>query len=383
MSKVYLLGGLRTPIGKTNGVFKCLPPEDLLANLLKGLVFRYNLSLDKIEQIIIGNSVGVGGNIARHAVLKAFNRFEIPAVSIDFQCGSGLKTIEMAYGMMKGGLYDLVIAGGVDSTSLEPEKRLSPYDPKYNFYPRPLKRAPFSPREMGDPDMLEGAEFSCELLDVDREELDEIAYQSHLRGIEAYQKEVFKNIINPVLVEQVLVDKDENVRKKISKRLISRMPPLVKEGGRVTAGNSCFTHDGAATVILVSEKMVNELNLKPQGEIIDFVTVGLDPHYSPLGAVRATKELITRNGLLPKDIFYYEVNEAFAVKTYSLQKLLKIDPARINPHGGALSYGHPYAASGTIILLHLLEELPADKLGIATMGVAGGLGIAALIKKVN
>lgn len=381
--KVYIKKTIRTPIGKTNGVFKHLLAEDLFAQLLSHVLTNEFNSPNDVDEIIAGTAVDVGGNPARYSSLMA-GLLNTPCFSVDYQCGSGLKSIEIGYSYIKAGLRDIVICGGFESTSLEARKELNKSDPRYENYKGVLKKAPFAPSNIGDPSMLEAAEASAKHMGYKKEELDMIALNSHEKSIIARDSGKLKPHILDIEVDGKKIDYDETIREKMSMRLLSRMKPLIEEGGIITAGNACLKHDGASLVILCSKEGLKKLkNMNVEGELLGVKSIALDPLYSPLGAYKSVEALLKDKKLSVDDISAFEVNEAFALKTHSLIKELNIEKEKINKLGGALAYGHPYGASGSIITTHLMASLENDELGICTMGVAGGQGIAALIRRCN
>lgn len=387
MEKVYILGGLRTAIGKTDGYFKKMLPEDLTARVLNALLVKYNLDSTDIDQVILGNAVGPGGNIARLSLLKAGWEHSIPATTIDFQCGSALSSINLAAALIMSGQADVLVAGGLESTSLEIKKKLDKNDPRFQENSDFLERAFFSPAEIGDPDMGIGAENVAELYDnISREEMDRWAINSHQKALRAQQHGLLDDIILPVKnTRNEIIDKDEGIRKSISCKLLKRLRPVFKEKGKITAGNSCLTHDGAAAVILVSERFLNRNDLKAEAEFIKGSAKGVDPNLSPMGPVPVVKDILAGENLNTVNLDAVEINEAFAVKILACSQELGLDLAKVNILGGALAYGHPYGASGAIILLHLLQALKKNKgrYGLAAMGVAGGQGVGTLIKKIG
>ncbi|RAK11085.1 acetyl-CoA C-acetyltransferase [Halanaerobium saccharolyticum] len=387
MKKVYILGGLRTAIGKTGGHFKKMLPEDLTAEVLNALLEKYKLEAADINQVILGNAVGPGGNIARLSLLKAGWPLSIPATTIDFQCGSALSSINMAAALIKSGQSEIIVAGGLESTSLEIKKKLNKNDPRFQEKSDFLERAFFSPAEIGDPDMGIGAENVAELYDnISREEMDRWAIKSHQKALEAQQTGLLDDIILSVKnTRNELIDKDEGIRKNISYKLLKRLKPVFKKEGKITAGNSCLTHDGAAAVVLVSEAFLKENNLKAEAEFIMGRDRGVDPNLSPMGPVPVVREILAENKLNTSNLDAVEINEAFAVKILACSQELGLDLAKVNILGGALAYGHPYGASGAIILLHLLQSLKKinGQYGLAAMGAAGGQGVGTLIKKIG
>ncbi|GAB6099892.1 thiolase family protein [Halanaerocella petrolearia] len=384
MKKVFIIGGLRTPIGKTNGQLKDFLPKNLAAHILNQTIDKYNLTADKVDQVILGNAVGLGG-LARLSLLEAGWPVEIPGTTIDFQCGSGLSAINFGANLIRGGQSDLIVAGGVESTSLEPRRQFNPTDPRFTGEDDYLDRAIFSPTSLGDPDMGQAAEKVAQVKDISRQSMDQWALRSHQRATKTQQEGLLDEIITSLQMDNQIINKDESIRSNMSLKLLERMSPVFVEEGKVTAGNACLTHDGAAIVILGSKEAVKEYNLNPEAKFIQGTTAGVDPNLSPLGPIPAIKKLLTKEDITLSDIDALEINEAFAVKILACLQELDIAKSKINILGGALAYGHPYGASGAIILLHLLQALKKvnGKLGITSLGVAGGQGIATLIRRIT
>jgi acetyl-CoA C-acetyltransferase len=382
MQKVYIIGGVRTPIGKTGGILKNFLSEELTAYLLNKIIEKYSLTSECIEEFFLGNCIGPGGNIARLSLLQAGWPMHIPAVTIDFQCGSGLQAVNMAANQILCGQSDMVIAGGAESTSMQPNKRYNENDPRFEGEKVFYKRAQFSPLSIGDPDMTLGAENAAALYHIAREEMDMLALESHLRAARVKQEKRLSGIICPVGKGDNIVCDDESIREGISLKLLQRARP-VYSGGKITPGNACLTHDGAAVVLLASEKAVKKYGLLPEAEWKGGTSVGLDPNLSPLGPIYSIRKLLKQKQLSICDIDSIEINEAFAVQIAAFLKEFEYDSEKINTLGGALAYGHPYGASGAIILLHLLESLKKNNgcKGIASLGTAGGQGVAALIER--
>lgn len=381
MSQAYIIGGLRTPIGKTGGFLKTVLPEQLAAIVLNEVLAKYKLLPNDIDQVILGNAVGPGGNIARISVLEAGWPYHIPALTVDSQCGSGLSAVNLAVSQIQSGCADLMIAGGVESTSMAPKRQFHPTDPRFkgeNIY---YERAPFSPPSVGDPDVGEAAENLATKLDISRSDMDTLAFESHKKAAQA--QEYLKDIMIPIKTPDKIIDSDECIRNNIGLKLLERMKPVFIDGGKITAGNTCLKHDGAATLLIASEAAVKKYNLKPQAIVRGTISAGCDPNFFPLGPVHAIQKLLTKSNLQLQDIDALEINEAFAVKILACCRQLGFSLNKTNIIGGALAYGHPYGASGAIILLHLLKALERTngRLGIATIGAVGGMGIATLIER--
>lgn len=383
MNPVYMIGGLRTPIGKTDGFLKDLLPEQLASIILNEVIHKYSLSPNDIDQVILGNAVGPGGNIARVSVLAAGWPYSIPAITVDTQCGSGLSAINLAVSQIQSGQTELVLAGGVESTSLAPRRQFNPADPRFQGEQVYYERAPFSTPAVGDPEIGDAAEYLAENLSISREDMDALALESHRRASMTKEQDVFKDIIIPIQTAGKVIHSDECIRSRMSLKLLERMQPVFKAEGKITAGNTCLKHDGAALILLASSNAVKKYNLKPQAMITGTASCGCDPNLFPLGPVDSIQKLLRQNKLQVKDIDALEINEAFAVKILACCRQLNFSLDKTNMLGGALAYGHPYGASGAIILLHLLKALQQvdGQRGIAAIGAVGGMGIATLIER--
>ncbi len=382
MNKVYIIGGTRTVIGKTGGVLKDFLPEQLTALVLNETTRKFAVPASEIDHVILGNAWGPGGNIARVSILEACWPHHIPGTTVDFQCASGLSAVSIAAGLIMAGQADLIIAGGMESTSMAPRKQFNSRDPRFRgngFY----ERAPFSTPEAGDPEMGQAAENLAELMNISRAEMDELALESHKRAYQAQKEGLLSDIILPIKSDGKIIYHDECIRPGIKPELLRRMPSVFVNGGRVTAGNACLKHDGAAVVLIASSKAVKKYNLNPEAVILNSVSSGCDPNLFPLGPVPAIKTLLQKAEFGIKDIDAVEINEAFAVKVLACCRELGITLEKTNVLGGALAYGHPYGASGAIILLHLIRALRKIKgrVGIAAIGAAGGQGVSVLIER--
>jgi acetyl-CoA C-acetyltransferase len=378
MEEVYILGGLRSHIGIKNGIYKNVLPEKLGSEVLKKLIFEYDLT--HIDEIICGNAVGTGGNITRLMALNAGVSEEVPAFTIDMQCSSGSVSIDVAYSKISSRQCDLIVAGGFESCSTQPVRVYNKNDLRYCEKNPTFSVAQFSPNEIGENAMLQGAERIVERESISKEELDFWTLESHKRAKKARNEGVLKDII--VSVNGSF--SDEGIREKMNQRLLDRMKPLLHKGGKLTAANTCLTNDGAAFIILCSKRFLQKNNVKPKARIIKTVLSGGNPLYSPATAMRVTDKLLNSLDLNYEDISAFEFNEAFGVIDVMFQRK---NPQLIdiyNRLGGALAYGHPYGASGAIIMLHLLKSLEQvnGTYGISAIAAAGGVASSILIKRV-
>ena len=408
MEKVYLIGGLRSHIGLTGGLFKTVPAEELAAAVLQKIMAKYPFVL-QADGLLCGNAVGTGGNITRLAALKAGLPATIPALTIDMQCASAAASIELAMTKIGSCMADILIAGGFESTSMQPVRVYAKADPRYRE--EGFTVAQFSPDTTSAKAMLEGAERTCQKHGFSREELDAFAVRSHRLAKKAREE----NRLNEIVVSVFGSEGDEGIRDRMSPKLAARMPKLfteeevkdllagasaslpIKENvdkqnvlqehkvavtPLLTAANACLMNDGAAFVVLASRQAVEQYGLRPEAELLAGFDWGVDPRYSPEGAIETGEHLLQRCDLQPEQIDVFEYNEAFAVISALFARKYPELTARYCPWGGALAYGHPYGASGAILLLHLWQELKQTegKLGLLSIAGAGGLGTALLVK---
>lgn len=381
MREAVIVSAKRTAIGKVGGMFRHLRAEQLAAPVIQAIVKQNRLDSASIDEVILGNATGGGGNIARLSLLEARLPVSVPGVTVDRQCGSGLEAINLACRLVQAGAGDIYLAGGVESTSTAPwriEKPASLYDVKG---PKFFYRARFSPDFLGDPDMGEAAENVAGKYGISRKEQDEYALLSHQKAVRAVKKGYFLEEIVPV--EGIITD--ECPRDDTSLEKLSRLKPVFREGGTVTAGNSCPINDGASVVLVMSKEKCLELGLKPVLRFVDATSAGVDPNYLGVGPVPAVKKLLERQNLTVDDIDIVEFNEAFAAQVIASLKLLQIPYEKVCISGGALALGHPYGASGAILITRLFTEMRRKKLkrGLATLGIAGGLGLATLVELIE
>lgn len=400
MDKVYLLGGRRSYIGVENGIYRNVSAEELGAFVIKKVMDSYDISPEDIDLVAVGNAIGAGGNIGRLASLMAGVPEKTPVVTVDSQCGSGLAAIMQAAMQIELGMADVAIAGGFESSSSAPERRINKRHPDYMVDgDNVFKVAKFKPGPYDELAMFKGAERCAATFGMDRHELDMYAIRSHRRAAQARENGELDDILagsfyeydrsrraveddelgkcanaeaeqhkNRTLTRKEHPEKDEGIRDRISEKLLTRLPALVPGGSYITAGNVCLTNDGAAFVLLCSERFLkkykeNKKYIKNMNEIIhpfkivDIVSVGASPDMSPVSIVPAIDKLLSRNNLKASDILAWEYNEAFAVIDKLMESYVNKDFSNANVFGGALAYGHPYGASGGIITLHLMKAM--------------------------
>lgn len=371
----YILGGLRSYVGLSKGMYCHVPAEKLGAAVLRQVMDKYNII--EPDYIIAGNAVGAGGNIARLMALEAGVKQTVPAFSVDVQCGSGLESIAIAAAKITCGEADVVIAGGFESSSCQPRRGLSKNHPDYvddSWY----SVAKFIPGVHRETVMLEGAEQAIIEEKVSKEELDYWVLRSHKLATEARDKGLLQNIIAPVFDAK----QDEGIRPRMSQRLIDRLPKLLPDGKLLNAANACLINDGAAFIVLCSKNYLEEHGLKAQARVLGSTACGGDPMVSPRTAVTVLEKLLNKHHLQEKDIDGFELNEAFAVIDVIFARTFPNSLDKYNVFGGALAYGHPYGASGAIITLHLLESLRqrGGRFGCTSVAAAGGVGTALLLE---
>ena len=388
----YIVAGYRTAVGKSGkGGFRFTRPDDLAADVIKHLVASIpQLDPSRVDDLIVGNAVPEaeqGMQIGRYIALLSLPQ-NVPGFTINRYCGSGVEAIALASAKIHSGLADCIIAGGTESLSLVP---VMGYKPARNFE---IAKA--------HPDYYIGmgltAEQVAEKYKIDREAQDEFSYQSHQKAIKAIKEGRFKDEIVPITVKETyldegtkkrtreyVVDTDEGPRADTSLEALARLKPVFANGGSVTAGNSSQTSDGAAFVMIMSEKLVNELNLKPIARMISYAAAGVEPSIMGIGPVAAIPLALKRSGIKQDDIEQIELNEAFAAQSLAVINELGLDKEKINPNGGAIALGHPLGCSGAKLSIQLFNEMKrrGQKYGMVTACVGGGQGVAGIYEVLN
>ncbi|TVR82951.1 MAG: thiolase family protein [Rhodospirillales bacterium] len=380
----------RTPIGRIGGALRRLRVEQLAAPLLKAVLADAGLAAGDVDDVILGNAAGPGGNPARLAALAAGFPLEVPGVTVDRQCGSGLEAINLAARLVEAGAGEVYLAGGVESASTAPWRLERPLS--LNRSPRVYDRARFSPDSIGDPEMGEAAETVARRFGIGRARQDAFALASHGKAVAAQRDGRFDCEILPLCTgaDSPPIAVDECPRPDTTIEALAALPPAFVPDGTVTAGNACPVNDGAAVVAVVSEARFEALGLRHGLSIVDSASAGVDPNVLGLGPVAAVPKLMARHPHLSlADVDIVEFNEAFAAQVLASLDALKIPETKVNRGGGALAFGHPFGASGAVLAVRLFTEMvrrpqpgPAPRLGLATLGIAGGLGIATLFRPV-
>ncbi len=389
--QAYIIAGYRTAVGKAGrGGFRFTRPDDLAVTVIKGLLASVpQLDTKLVDDVIVGNAVPEaeqGLQVGRIIANRAVGEWA-PGVTVNRYCASGLETIAIATAKIQSGMADCIIAGGTESMSLVPTAGWRTM-PNYEIV-----------KENGDYYLGMGltAEQVAQDYKITREQQDEFAYNSHTKALNAIQQGYFKKGILPVKIEEITinekgkritrdytVDTDEGPRADTSLTALSRLKPAFAANGTVTAGNSSQTSDGAAFVIVMSEKLMNILGLQPWGRLVACASAGVDPRIMGMGPVAAVPKVLKQAGMKLNDIDLVELNEAFASQSIAVINELGMNPEIVNINGGAIALGHPLGCSGaklTIQNLHDLERLN-KKYGMVTACVGGGQGIAGIIERI-
>lgn len=399
MEDVFIIDYLRTPIGKFGGALSAVRPDDLAALTIRTLLERnQNIAPEIIEDVVLGcaNQAGEDNrNVARFAAMLAGLPVEVPGVTVNRLCASGMQSVIDSFARIRSGMADIMIAGGVESMSRAPyvvPKPASAFDRNLEMVDTTLGWRFINPKflENYHPySMGETAENIAERWQIGRAAQDAFAYQSHMKYIAAHKAGKFAGEIIPVAYstkkKDVVVTEDENVRPDTSLEKLAQLKTAFRDGGTVTAGNASGLNDGAAAMILASAKAVKEYNLKPIARIITATATGVHPDIMGTGPIPATKKVLKQAGLTVADIDLFEINEAYAVQVLCCIDELNLDEQKVNVNGGAVAIGHPLGCSGTRITGHLALELKRRnaKYGLATMCVGVGQGTAIIIENLN
>ncbi|EMN1016927.1 acetyl-CoA C-acetyltransferase [Staphylococcus aureus] len=391
MTRVVLAAAYRTPIGVFGGAFKDVPAYDLGATLIEHIIKETGLNPSEINEVIIGNvlQAGQGQNPARIAAMKGGLPETVPAFTVNKVCGSGLKSIQLAYQSIVTGENDIVLAGGMENMSQSP---MLVNNSRFGF-----KRGHQS---MVDSMVYDGltdvfnqyhmgitAENLVEQYGISREEQDTFAVNSQQKAVRAQQNGEFDSEIVPVSIPQrkgepIVVTKDEGVRENVSVEKLSRLRPAFKKDGTVTAGNASGINDGAAMILVMSEDKAKELNIEPLAVLDGFGSHGVDPSIMGIAPVGAVEKALKRSKKELSDIDVFELNEAFAAQSLAVDRELKLPPEKVNVKGGAIALGHPIGASGARVLVTLLHQLNDEvETGLTSLCIGGGQAIAAVVSK--
>jgi len=386
----YIIGGYRSAVAKApRGGFRFLRADDLGEQVIRRLMSDFpQLDKERIDDVIVGNATPEaeqGLNLGRMVSLMGLDTEKVPGMTVNRYCASGLETIAIASAKIHAGIADCIIAGGIETMTpipfggwrIVPNARVAKNNPEWYW------------------GMGLTAEAVAKEFNISREDQDAFAVESHARAAAAIDSGAFASGIAPITVNEVyldgnekrqerqhIIDTDEGVRRGTNPEALAKLRPVFAEGGSVTAGNSSQTSDGAAFVMVVSERMLKELNVEPIARLKSYHVSGLEPRIMGVGPIYAVPQALKKAGLTPADIARYELNEAFASQSVAVLRELDLDPATVNVHGGAIALGHPLGCTGAKLTVQLLNELKTQraKHGIVTMCVGTGQGAAGVFE---
>ena len=386
----YIIGGYRSAVAKApRGGFRFLRADDLGEQVIRRLLSDFpQLDKERIDDVIVGNATPEaeqGLNLGRMVSLMGLDTEKVPGMTVNRYCASGLETIAIASAKIHAGIADCIIAGGIETMTpipfggwrLVPNARVAKNNPEWYW------------------GMGLTAEAVAKEFKISREDQDAFAVESHARAAAAIDSGAFASGIAPITVNEVdlddnekrqerqhLIDTDEGVRRGTNPEALAKLRPVFAEGGSVTAGNSSQTSDGAAFVMVVSERLLKELNVEPIARLKSYHVSGLEPRIMGVGPIYAVPEALKKAGLTQADIARYELNEAFASQSVAVLRELDLDPSTVNVHGGAIALGHPLGCTGAKLTVQLLNELKTQraKHGIVTMCVGTGQGAAGVFE---
>ena len=396
MKTAYIVKAYRTAVGKApRGLFRFKRPDELAAETIQYMMNELpQLDKTRIDDVMVGNAMPEaeqGLNMARLISLMGLKIEDVPGVTVNRYCASGIETIAMATAKIQSGMANCIIAGGAESMSFIPMGGYKP-TPDYKI------------AKEGHEDYYWGmgltAEAVADQFDVSREDQDEFAYNSHMKALKAQGEDRFQEQIVPIEVEHTfvneagkketstyIVNKDEGPRKGTSKEALAKLRPVFAQGGSVTAGNSSQMSDGAAFVMVMSEEMVKELNLEPIARMVNFAAAGVEPRIMGIGPVKAIPKALKQAGMKQDDISLIELNEAFASQSLAVIRELDLNLDIVNVNGGAIALGHPLGCTGAKLSVQLFDEMRKrdmkGKYGMVTMCVGTGQGAAGIYEFLN
>ena len=389
MKTTYIVRAYRTAVGKASrGLFRFKRPDELAAETIEHMMSTLDdFDVNVIDDVLIGNAMPEaeqGLNMARLISLMGLKTIEVPGVTVNRYCASGIETIAMGNAKIQSGMAECIIAGGVESMS---------YIPMGGYKPAPDYKAAIE----GNEDYYWGMGLTAEAVanqyNISREDQDAFAYESHQKALAAQKNGTFNDQIVPIDIEEVYVDdngkkakrtytvdRDEGPRADTSLEALAKLRPVFANNGSVTAGNSSQTSDGAAVLLMMTEDMVKKHNLTPTARLVSYATAGVPPKIMGIGPVAAIPKALDQAGLKLKDIEQIELNEAFAAQSIAVIRELDIDPTLVNVNGGAIALGHPLGCTGTKLSVQLFDEMKKrkQKYGMVTMCVGTGQGAAGI-----
>jgi acetyl-CoA C-acetyltransferase len=382
-----IVSAVRTAIGRQGGALATIPAHVLGAAVIREAVKRVNINPEMIDDVIIGNVLSGGGNIARLTALQTGLSINLPGLTVDRQCGSGINAINLAAQAIWAGDGDIFIAGGTESMSRAPYLMDRPEKP-YSATPPSFRKSQLSPNDIGDPPMGITAENLVEKYKITREEQDEFAETSQYRMKAAMEEGRFNEQIVPIAIpvkkgESFIFKTDEHPRPQTTIEALSKLQPAFLKGGTVTAGNSSGLNDGASALVIMSREKAEELAITPLAVIRSYAVAGVDPTIMGIGPVPAVRKVMEKAGLSIADMNLIEINEAFAAQVLACNRELNMDSNKVNVNGGAIAHGHPLGATGAILATKAVYELKRSngRYALITACIGGGQGIATIIER--
>ena len=397
MKTAYIVKAYRTAVGKApKGVFRFKRADELAAETIQHMMKELpEFDKKRIDDVIVGNAMPEGSqglNMARLISLMGLDIIDVPGVTVNRFCSSGIETIGMAVAKIQSGMAECIIAGGAESMSSVP---MTGFKPELNY--DTVVKAGHEEYYWG---MGNTAEAVANEFNISREDQDEFAYNSHMKALRALAEDRFQDQIVPIDVEQTYIDangkkatksytvtKDEGPRKGTNKEALAKLRAVFAQGGSVTAGNSSQMSDGAAFVMVMSEDMVKELNLEPVARMVNYAAAGVEPRIMGIGPVKAIPKALKQAGLKQDDLSLIELNEAFASQSLAVIRELDLNPDIINVNGGAIALGHPLGCTGAKLSVQLFDEMRKrdmkGKYGAVTMCVGTGQGACGLFEFLN
>ncbi|MFZ0368406.1 MAG: thiolase family protein [Halobacillus sp.] len=382
-----IVSAVRTAIGKQGGTLAKVPAHVLGAEVIKEAVRRAGVDVEMIEDVIMGNVLSGGGNVARLSALQSGLSINLPGLTVDRQCGSGLNAIYLAAQAIRAGSGDVYVAGGTESMSQapylmeRPERAFSPVPPKF-------KKSQLAPKEIGDPPMGITAENLAEKYSIPREEQDQFAQQSQQRMGMAIEEGRFEEQIVPLEIPvrkgaPIEFKVDEHPRPDSTVEGMAKLRPAFLEEGTVTAGNSSGLNDAASALMVMSREKAEEAGLTPLATVKACAVAGVDPNIMGIGPVPATQKVLEQTGLGLDDMDIIEINEAFAAQVLACNKEMEMDLEKVNVNGGAIAHGHPLGATGAILATKAIYELKrrGGQYALVTACIGGGQGIAMILER--
>src|SRR5690625_25319 len=382
-----IVSTVRTAIARLGGALSSFRAHVFGSEVIKEAIKRAKINPEAIDDVIFGNVLSGGGNIARLTALQTELSTELPGLTVDRQCGSGINAINLAAQAIKAGEGDIYVAGGTESMSRapylmdRPERAYSPAPPKF-------RGSQLSTEKIRDPPMGITAENLAEKYKIGREEQDSYALRSQQRMGKAMEEGRFDEQIVPIKVpvrkgEPIVFKKDEHPRPQTTMDALSNLQPVFLKGGSVTAGSSSGLNDAASALVIMSREKAESLGVTPLATIRASAVAGVDPNIMGIGPVPATKKVMEKSGLTLNNMDIIEINEAFAAQVRACDRELEMDPDKLNVNGGAIAHGHPLGATGAILATKVVYELKRSKgrYGLITACIGGGQGIATIIEK--